>query len=327
MDRPVEPSSNAIGDDVPCIYCGYNLRGLRSTLCPECGRHVLPSVAEFELQRRYPGLSGLGRTTLVELRWGVLLVLLGFAVMWFLAWGEEAQPRGWRAISKQGLYLGCCAWTCMFWGLWKMAIPLSTPPSSRSPGPRVVMRVFIILAVLAPGWMFLDYALFRWQVRRFATLSEVMAVVGFLASALCIGFCSIQAAQCAAIANRTVVAGLAWAVGFMHGLAYLVFVLLTLPGSALGNRSLNTLVALPTPLGSPIAIPAGWFGILYRADWWRRASEGIGVILIGYAILQLAAVYVLIATAIMLFRARALSQGSISSAAAQSQKTAASSRP
>src|SRR5262249_4333969 len=77
-----------------------------------------------------------------------------------------------------------------------------------------------------------------------------------------------QGSPCAAIANHAVLAGLAWAIGFIHGLAYLAFVALNLPGSGAGYRSLNTLVTLPCPLGSPIVIPSAWYDVLSRPDRW-----------------------------------------------------------
>ena len=39
--------SFAVGGDVPCKDCGYNLRGLtsdRMAKCPECGKSVVPSI-------------------------------------------------------------------------------------------------------------------------------------------------------------------------------------------------------------------------------------------------------------------------------------------
>jgi hypothetical protein len=40
-------AQSLINEDLPCIQCGYNLRGLEETgLCPECGSAIEPSVAK-----------------------------------------------------------------------------------------------------------------------------------------------------------------------------------------------------------------------------------------------------------------------------------------
>lgn len=44
MDDAIEPGQ-AIAHDVPCVNCGYNLRGLgRSQVCPECGETIERSL-------------------------------------------------------------------------------------------------------------------------------------------------------------------------------------------------------------------------------------------------------------------------------------------
>lgn len=78
------PALNAALDiDVPCIACGYNLRGLsRDGRCPECAGDIASSIARYEaeLARREPPLS------MSSLRWvrtlarGCLLILLAAAI-------------------------------------------------------------------------------------------------------------------------------------------------------------------------------------------------------------------------------------------------------
>ena len=42
---PEDDGPHLIGDDIPCISCSYNLRGLMSDgTCPECGESVARSV-------------------------------------------------------------------------------------------------------------------------------------------------------------------------------------------------------------------------------------------------------------------------------------------
>ena len=52
--RPA-PAVGPLAEDVACIGCGYNLRGLASTgRCPECGRPAQGSVALHRARRKAP---------------------------------------------------------------------------------------------------------------------------------------------------------------------------------------------------------------------------------------------------------------------------------
>src|SRR3954453_22804586 len=45
-------AEEAIGDDVACSECGYNLRSLKQgQLCPECGEPVTMSLVMFHFRR------------------------------------------------------------------------------------------------------------------------------------------------------------------------------------------------------------------------------------------------------------------------------------
>jgi hypothetical protein len=59
-----------IAGDMPCLHCGYNLRGLQGTgRCPECGRAVLDTILRTTLHRATPA-------SLLRLRSGLLLLVV-----------------------------------------------------------------------------------------------------------------------------------------------------------------------------------------------------------------------------------------------------------
>ena len=60
--------------DVPCPLCGYNLRGLTSDRCPECGREVRLSVGMADPYLRY--WIALAISTFAAAGVGVLFAIL-----------------------------------------------------------------------------------------------------------------------------------------------------------------------------------------------------------------------------------------------------------
>jgi len=79
--QPIAVAEAVIGDDTPCINCGYNLRGLvPSGLCPECGSPINRSVHGDFL--RYSDPAWLNKLLLgvTLMLWNMLLGLcLGFS--------------------------------------------------------------------------------------------------------------------------------------------------------------------------------------------------------------------------------------------------------
>ena len=72
--------------DEPCPLCGYNLRGLRSRRCPECGRDLRLSVGAVEpFQRAWVALAAITCAA------AGLGVFFGLAV---LVWGWPRPRRG-----------------------------------------------------------------------------------------------------------------------------------------------------------------------------------------------------------------------------------------
>jgi hypothetical protein len=66
-----------ISVDVPCVHCGYNLRGLtRDKFCPECGTPINRSIFGNQLRYADPGwLEKVRLGTSLKL-WNILLVIL-----------------------------------------------------------------------------------------------------------------------------------------------------------------------------------------------------------------------------------------------------------
>ena len=51
--NPWQPRTIPVQEDLPCVYCGYNLRGLAlSGKCPECGGSIWDAL----LRRDIPSL-------------------------------------------------------------------------------------------------------------------------------------------------------------------------------------------------------------------------------------------------------------------------------
>jgi hypothetical protein len=301
MDPSGEGVTSTIDADIPCVSCGYNLRGLRGTRCPECGSEIAPSLAAYEISRRMPGLAALPGSTLRELRRGACLVLLAWAIQVAVPWYDHLTGYGSvpAVYRRTQLYLICAAWTMEFWGLWMLAMPLAwVGKSARPPRRPWWIAGIILLAALTPGWIFFDYAMYRWRGWYPPLLSDVMTLAAMVASAACIALCQVYAARCAALARRTWLAGAAWTLAVLHGLAYVGWVLVV--GHGMGHRSLDTLTILPGPLGSPIV----GYELPYRLDYWRQQIDNHALLLLGYALLQLASAFVLAATALLLFRTR-----------------------
>lgn len=72
MQSRLEHDGNLIRSDVPCVACGYLLRGLASDqACPECGTAVLKSTGERSILLADASYLG-------SIRLGLVLVVLGF---------------------------------------------------------------------------------------------------------------------------------------------------------------------------------------------------------------------------------------------------------
>lgn len=276
VDLPTTATDKPIDADIPCTSCGYNLRGLNTNgNCPECGAGAIGSAQRFWLNQRLPGLAGADPRWLAEMRWGTALVLLGFAIMLFVAGSTDRRWAPFHLSMRQLLYIACTGWTLAYWGAWKLTARWRDPlRPDQKPGFRW-LGALPVLAVLTPGWMFLDYAVrrkFGWEPE---IISTFMALVGLLACAACTGVCMLRLATCAAknLANRLryVLSGL----GIVQLTAYAIIVFVA--PRLNGFRSLYTLVNLPLPTGSPDFV--AWAPQLMRENPFRNKEWAIAFVL------------------------------------------------
>src|SRR5687768_15684955 len=95
---PVPPAT--LQHDVPCVRCGYDLRGLSDDgLCPECGAGIGDSLARFVQTRAAAArpLAEMPRAWVVKLAIGcTMLALLGLAIFGVTVVQFLFDPR-WRA--------------------------------------------------------------------------------------------------------------------------------------------------------------------------------------------------------------------------------------
>jgi hypothetical protein len=112
-------AEEAVGDDVACSGCGYNLRSMKQgQLCPECGEPVTMSLVMFHFRRsRMPAM--LDPTWVQQILEGASLVLLALVASMVLGlWVGSEHLWGTRLIPFFGIQVA--AW-CLNWvGIWKL---------------------------------------------------------------------------------------------------------------------------------------------------------------------------------------------------------------
>jgi hypothetical protein len=174
--RRFPPSARVI-DDLACIACGYNLRGIRvGDRCPECGGNVGDSLfllAKPDIVGR--GFNGIGKSFLAV--FGIVIVIISSAT-WapMLAAGVIAAGAIWRTFHAAELrYRGAIVrlpmigprievlWCCMVvdavvsLALLAIAIIFALDPSAFSP--QVLRLAFVcwfmtlMLCMATAGWM------------------------------------------------------------------------------------------------------------------------------------------------------------------------------
>lgn len=100
--------------DVPCPVCGYNLRGLNSTNCPECGASLNLGVSSTDLKVGPWLVMLLG----VSIPLGFCFIGTVFMVVMIMAAGGGAPPRN-LLMSVGALAAGTVIYGLLAWVLVK----------------------------------------------------------------------------------------------------------------------------------------------------------------------------------------------------------------
>lgn len=205
---PAEPPANATGailpdGDVPCVRCGYNLRGLRPEgHCPECGVWIAVSVGaevarrKAERERAPQYLEAASPAWLLTLQRGCELCLAGATALLLLGlpagalfwvhqhyWFEVAAHN--VAIETAAVWLSRGAlllWICLFGpGVWLLTTP-SANEAEQPDGARFLSRwctflalgsivgIAIVIAIAKPTYLRTDRLESQMQAALFATL-------------------------------------------------------------------------------------------------------------------------------------------------------------
>ena len=193
--------------DVSCIQCGYNLRMLRQEgICPECGRSIAESVADFERKERergfepWPGCRGWLRRQAASPALMLAAIALTFvpahdgmacyAAAWALAiaaiWSITWRP----GSHKQTGIRADWRWTLRVWavGLLVPLVLVLIDLITRN-GPNVSEKMALLFAAWSAAGTILFYAylgIILWQIGRhgWARVSAIAAFAGGIAAAM-----------------------------------------------------------------------------------------------------------------------------------------------
>ena len=124
---PIVTTTPVLDSDVPCVGCGYNLRGLDSSVrCPECGLSLHISIVRHRNRRRPPPPPDPAwARQVVE---GAVLSLIAFALVVTLCLAPQSMfviPYRLAPAAKTPgratlLCVGAAAWVLAWYAAWKL---------------------------------------------------------------------------------------------------------------------------------------------------------------------------------------------------------------
>jgi hypothetical protein len=220
-----DPPLLTLEQDIPCMECGYNLRGLDSSgRCPECGKSAAASVHHWMEQTPDPPLIESGAAWIRGVAEGLCLALLSFTLMIALACAPD-----WAFASKSPqrqwtLGTAIVAWVLSSLAAWKVAAP-DRAGHCVVDGTRRTLRiapVFYLLSLVFLGLM-------PRENRRFVEMLGVMSMVVSGIAAACTWFAYLS--RLAARAGARMIAAAALVLVVANALVFLASLLPELDGS------------------------------------------------------------------------------------------------
>ena len=153
-------NAGAIGVDVPCVACQYNLRGLTPEgTCPECGQAIAESLHAWQ-EAQHSGLNDpvfvrkLGRGMDIGLTAVVLALmgLLAFVIAIKCAWPRDVRMTlAWTMVILEAM--ACCLGG---WGFWLFTAPSEVYPRLRRSIVRILLRWFTLVCLAQCALLILD---------------------------------------------------------------------------------------------------------------------------------------------------------------------------
>lgn len=159
------PADPTLFSDIPCAFCGYDLRGLPPAgQCPECGGSIADSLAQVVVERArigdglQPSIDPRWRQTLLYAVGAALLAALipiSCITIALLVRPREAGGRVWVIVCM------AVGWVLQWYAAFKLSEPEPDPgPSRWRVLNRRVLRISAtVYAVVPVAWIGLE----RWQ--------------------------------------------------------------------------------------------------------------------------------------------------------------------
>ena len=161
--RPFTSPCHTLQHDIPCVHCGYDLRGLAGDgLCPECGGAIRESVIRFRQLHAaaLPRLADMPRAWVITLASGCTMLALLVVAVFVVTTVQMLIDPGWRR-----------AWTplqvVMVITFWLLAWPEPSGAGQRA-GDRALRWSVLLGGILCGAWMILRLSLVAPGVARAA---------------------------------------------------------------------------------------------------------------------------------------------------------------
>ncbi len=180
------PGPGGLDCDVPCLQCGYNLRGLIEPHCPECGFQfdwaTLPQLIELARLRRRRNTSLINGLILLVIILGVLILLatdVGLLVFGFIFALAVGAVQTLVELGPASLFVGAPTWKRFFawwegvligFGVCAATILMSgygTCLFDRRWVPGEKMRFLPLLVLLAAESYVVQCIIVRWRMALF----------------------------------------------------------------------------------------------------------------------------------------------------------------